>query len=282
MGNTFFRFYRRIVKVLSIPVILHDFFQRETGEEYNLKYFNKVKLFLKIYKNSKKIQSSTSYLEHLVMATKILKIPKSLEGCVVECGCFKGASTTSLSLVCKLVGRKLEVFDSFQGLPKPSEDDKNHVVLSQGEVHIYKEGTWHGNLEEVKRNISKFGCIEVCDFNAGYFNETLPHFKKKCVFAFTDVDLVDSLRTCLLYLWPLLENNGILFTHEASHLDIAFLFFNKDWWEEKLNSKPPGLIGAGSGLGIIPRENFFASSLGYTVKNPHLSGMKKILPIGKK
>ena len=40
-----------------------------------------------------------------------------------------------------------------------------------------------------------------------------------------------------------------------------------------------GLIGAGSGLGIIPRENFFASSLGYTIKNPQLIRMKKILPI---
>ena len=38
------------------------------------------------------------------------------------------------------------------------------------------------------------------------------------------VDLKDSLMTCLRYLWPLLEDRCCVFTHEASHMEIASLF----------------------------------------------------------
>lgn len=35
-----------------------------------------------------------------------------------------------------------------------------------------------------------------------------------------------------------------------------------------MRCKPPGLIGAGSGLGLLPAAGGFGSDLGYTVKNP--------------
>jgi O-methyltransferase len=49
---------------------------------------------------------------------------------VVECGTYAGGSTANLSLVCALVGRELEVFDSFEGLPDPEARDD--VVLLGG------------------------------------------------------------------------------------------------------------------------------------------------------
>ena len=59
----------------------------------------------------------TRVIEQLIMATQILRSPKTVEGCVVEYGSFKGGSAANLSLVCALCGRQLEVFDSFAGLP---------------------------------------------------------------------------------------------------------------------------------------------------------------------
>jgi hypothetical protein len=61
------------------------------------------------------------------------------------------------------------------------------------QVHTYSKGAWCGGVEEVKRNISVYGEIKTCNFNVGYFDVTLPEFKKKCVFVFLDVDLRDSL-----------------------------------------------------------------------------------------
>jgi len=50
-------------------------------------------------------------------------------------------------------------------------------------------------------------------------------------------------------------------------MEIASLFFEKEWWHDNLNCDPPGLIGAGSGLGLLPSTGHFKSALGYTIKN---------------
>jgi hypothetical protein len=40
----------------------------------------------------------------MAMAQKLLSLPKSFEGVVVECGCFRGGSTANLSIICDLLG----------------------------------------------------------------------------------------------------------------------------------------------------------------------------------
>lgn len=57
-----------------------------------------------------------------------------------------------------------------------------------------------------------------------------------------------------------LVDNGMFFTHEASHKVIAELFFDRGWWETNLNCVAPGLVGAGSGLGLIETKAGFAHS----------------------
>ncbi|MGB6691509.1 MAG: TylF/MycF/NovP-related O-methyltransferase [Terracidiphilus sp.] len=261
---------RRLAFALSVPVILSEFFDRDTGREYGVKFLVKIKLALKMSRNYRKIQTGSRVIEHLVMATRILRVPKSVEGCVVECGSFKGGSATNLSLVCALCGRDLEIFDSFAGLPEPSGADKEHVLVGLHQVHTYTKGAWGGTLEEVKGNIRRYGIIDRCHFNVGYFADTLPHFRRRVVFTFLDVDLTESLQTCLRYLWPLIHDGCNVFTHEAPHMEIASAFFSESWWCSSLHCKPPGLVGAGTGLGLLPTAGGFKSDLGYTVKNPQL------------
>jgi hypothetical protein len=262
--------YKRFIRILSFPIILGEYFSKDTGKEYGIGSLKKLRLAFKVIRNKRRIKGSTHYYEHLTMITRILRIPRTAEGCVVECGSYKGRSTASLSLACSLCGRKLEVFDSFEGLPEPSAHDKSHVVVDVKEIQTYSKGGFRGTLDEVKNNASKYGDISVCNFNAGYFDQTLPKFKKKCVFVFLDVDLKDSLETCLIYLWPNIQDNCYLFTHEAHHMDVASLFFDKEWWKNKFGSPAPGLVGAGCGLGLVPGISSFNSSIGYTVKNPRI------------
>ena len=203
-----------------------------------------------------------------MMATAVLRIPKASTGCLVECGSFKGASTASLSLVARLCGRSLEVFDSFAGLPEPAEDDREHRLMHWGELHTYEKGGWMGTLDEVKANVTRYGSIQSCKFHVGYFEETLPSFDQPCVFVFEDVDLRASLETCVEYLWPRMTDGTYFFCHEAPHLEIANLFFSESWWQQHFECAPPGLNGAGTGLGLIPRPGGFGSALGYAVKAP--------------
>lgn len=280
MRRLFVKFYKGFLIIFSLPIILSGYFGRETGKEYNVGFFSKLFLLFKMIRNNIKITSASGFLEHLIMATVILKIPKIIEGCIIECGSYKGGSTANLSLICALCNRPLEVFDSFEGLPEPLERDKEHLVINTKEIHSYSKGAWSGTLKEVKENISRYGKINLCHFHVGYFKETLPNFKQKSAFIFLDIDLKDSLETCLKYLWPLLQDGCALFTHEVSHIKMAALFFDKEWWIKNMNFEPPGLIGAGSGLGLYPASNGFKSSLGYTIKNPNILEFKKVPQTG--
>jgi O-methyltransferase len=260
--------YRGLVLLLSLPIVLRSYFEGDTGERYGVGLWMKCVLAAKFVRNNIRITSGSNFVEHLVMATAILRIPPEAEGCIVECGSYKGASTASLSLVAALCGRDFEVFDSFEGLPEPRAADRAHRVTHWGELHTYEEGGWEGTLDEVKANVAKYGAIEVCSFNVGYFAATLPEFERRTAFVFADVDLRESLETCLQYLWPLLDDGHSFFTHEAPHVEIASLFFDQDWWRNRVDERPPGLIGAGTGLGLIPRPGGFGSALGYAVKAP--------------
>lgn len=263
-----YRLYKRLVNLLLLPVILHPLFNRHVGRDYRLGFWSKIWLLYKSNRVVRTIQSATAWREHILLITSILKIPASVEGAIVECGCFKGASTTTLSLVCSMTNRRLLVFDSFQGLPTPSEVDQRHYVPILHKNPEYHKGEYTGGLEEVKRNISRFGSIRACTFFPGYYQESLPkyasEFRDKIAFIFLDVDLLESLQTCLQYLWPQLQPNCRLFTHEAHHLEMSSVFFDKPWWKERLNDIPPGLVGAGLGLSY---DSNLQSPIGYTIKH---------------
>lgn len=260
--------FKRLGFALSAPVILAEYFDSETGKEYGIGFWKKLRLAIRMKRNHGRITTGSYVIEHLIMATEIMKVPKALEGCVVECGTFKGGSATNLSLVCELCNRSIEIFDSFQGLPEPSEADREHVLVGAGQIHTYNAGAWKGTLDEVKKNITDHGKIGLCRFNVGYFSETMPTFQKKVVFAFLDVDLRGSLEPCIKTLWPLLQDGSYIFTHEAPHTEISSFFFSDDWWTLNVGCKPPGLTGAGNGLGLLPAPGGYRSDLGYTVKNP--------------
>jgi hypothetical protein len=262
------RLWNKLVAGLSIPIILSEYFLPETGREYGITFLTKVTIARRMRKNTRRIPTASHFLEHLLMATQIMRVPRSVEGCVIECGSFKGGSAANLSLVCALCKRKLEIFDSFQGLPEPDQSDQEHVLMGTREIHTYAKGAFQGTLDEVKRNISSYGELSVCNFNVGYFDQTLPGFSRKCILIFLDVDLVGSLKDCLSYLWPSLQDGCYLFTHEAHHMEIPALFFDEEWWRSRMQSRAPGLVGSGTGIGLQPAAGGFRSALGYTVKNP--------------
>jgi len=258
-----YRLYSFCSAIVTFPLSVAYFFSPEVGRDYHIGYFQKILLVSKFVRNTRKIHTASGWQEHLEMASEILKIPPSMKGDIIECGCFKGGSTANLSLVCSLVNRKLVVCDSFEGLPAPDESDKCHYLTHSSRRIEYESGQYKGTLEEVKENITKYGSIKVCEFVLGYFENTLPKLTENFVFVFLDVDLISSLKTCLIEMWPRLQGGCKLFSHEAQDLAFVSLFFDKEWWQNNLKSPPPGFIGAGTGLPLAVR---LGCSLGYTFK----------------
>ncbi|GAG44845.1 unnamed protein product, partial [marine sediment metagenome] len=152
----------------------------------------------------------------------------------------KGGSAINLSLVCRITGRKLKVYDSFEGLPDGEKGDRTATG--------YKKGDYLGTLEEVKMNIERYGKIEHCEFVKGWFNETLPKLDSPILLAWLDVDLEASLHTCVKHIWPNLVDNGYIFIDESIDTAYISLFYSEKWWQKYFNCSPPGLIGGGTGL----------------------------------
>lgn len=209
---------------------------------YKMGFFKKFALGFRFFLNTIRIQTGTSYKTHLAMALKILETSPDVKGDVIECGTWKGGSATNLSLVCRIAGRKLRIFDSFEGLPEGEEGDR--------EAHLYKKGEYAGPLDEVKANLTKYGAIEVCEFNKGWFKDTLPHLKTPVMLAFLDVDLEASLDTCVRYIYPNLAPTGYIFIDEVTGTDYCSIFYSERWWRENFNRTPTGLVGAGMGLAL--------------------------------
>ena len=127
----------------------------------------------------------------------------------------------------------------------------------------YRKGMFCGSLMEVQKNIRKHGDIGVCEFLPGFFSESLPSVSGSFVFAFLDVNLVESMKDCLHWIWPLLADDGVIYSNDAVHMDIVRLCFDDDWWQAVLHEPAPGLVGSGCGLPLGPK----GSSLGYIRKS---------------
>jgi O-methyltransferase len=265
-------------KVLRLPFILHFLFDRECGREYSVGMRKKIVLLWRMWRNEHHVETLSTILEHLEMASALLRVPRSVSGDVIECGCYKGGSSVNLSLVCAMVGRRLVICDSFQGLPEPADYDKFHYSLQTRHTNWYVKGRFAVGVEEVKQNLARYGRLDVCDFVVGYFQDTLHRLNRIWVLGFLDVDLVDSLKPCLSALWPQLQEGCRLYVHEAKTLFLAAVFFDSAWWRREADEDAPGLVGAGSGLAL---EAFGGSELGFAQKGSSVSRGWKGEPPGQ-
>ena len=117
------------------------------------------------------IASATHRTDMLHIANSLLSI--DLEGDLVECGCNQGNSTAKLSILAKLLGKKLYIFDSFEGLPETKDNTINDFHVRQKTKRYWQKGLYCGELDVVKRNIEKYGEINSCIFKKGWFGDTL-------------------------------------------------------------------------------------------------------------
>ena len=246
----------------SVPAIRSFLTTKEIGGDYSIGFGAKLLLLFRFAMNTRKVETLSDFREHMELAAAVLRVPPSTEGSVVECGCYVGGSTVNLSLVCAMTGRKLIVFDSFEGLPEPQEYDRWHHAVHVGHTDIYYKGRFAATKETVAENVSNFGNVNVCEFRAGYYDETMSSVNEPVVMAFLDVDLIDSLRPCLKGLWPNLQPGCRIYTHEARNLAFIAVYFDQAWWRQTMNEDAPGFVGSGVGLPLGMGANW-GSELGY-------------------
>jgi O-methyltransferase len=222
----------------EIPIVLSFLFNQNLS---NITFFQRLYLVIKFYLITLFVDSFHKQSEILKVVEAIFSLPRNIDGCIVEAGVYKGGSTAKFSLACRMVGKKLIAFDSFKGLPDNNEN--------------FPKGAYYGSIDEVIRNVSRFGCIEVCKFVRGDFKNTMSKFSKKIALLYLDIDLATSTKICLKYLYPLLVPRGILYSHDGHLPPVIRVFKDEKMWNE-MNYKKPYIEGLGESklIRIVKRQ----------------------------
>lgn len=179
--------------------------------------------------------------EMLTVAGAILARAGRQELTVVEAGCGKGGSTAKLSLVVRLAGGRLHVFDSFRGIPANSE---RHETL-WGRPVVFRAGAFRARLRGVQRVLDRYGAPEVVRLHKGWFADTLPAFDATVDVALLDVDLLSATRTCLRHLVPRLRPGGVIFSQDGHLRAIVALLGDRRFWADEVGVPPPRIVGLG-------------------------------------
>jgi O-methyltransferase len=196
----------------------------------------------RLYAVSRGMDCPHTEREMMEIIGSLLRLSPEIPGCIVEAGCFRGGSTAKLSLAARRLGRKLVVFDSFQGLPEHAEEPAENIF---GETILFAPGDYRAGLEEVKANVARWGAPEVCEFRPGWFEDTMPDFAETAAFVFLDVDLASSTRTALKHLYPRLAPGGLLFSHDGHLAPVISVYRDGDFWRREVGAPQPAIVGLG-------------------------------------
>lgn len=233
--------YRKIYYApKDIPAAAHLLFH---GTASPTTFGARLRLIGAFYKISYRVDCPHTEHELLTISRTILDLPPSVRGAIVEAGVFHGGSTAKLSLVARLAGRALHAFDSFEGMPDNAE---LHGKSIYGREHHFPKGSHAVSLEEVRSNVSRYGDANRVHFHKGWFSDTMQQFKEPVAVACVNVDLVQSTKDCLKYLYPLVSSGGVIFSQDAHFPWIISLLKDGVFWKNEIGISAPDIPGLGT------------------------------------
>ena len=161
---------------------------------------NVINLIQRIQRNA----SSLMWPTEMVQIYNCVSSVKKLAGDFAEVGVYSGRSA---KLICEVKDdRTFHLFDTFEGLPKPTTIDSNSI----------KKGMYTATLGSVKTYLANYKNVI---FHPGMFPETAEPVKDKSfAFVHLDVDLYHSTSECLKFFYPKMVGGGMILSHDYSTL----------------------------------------------------------------
>lgn len=156
-------------------------------------------------------------LRQLYSAVRYIETQK-IVGDVVECGTARGGSACLMGLTMKKLQatRQLWVFDTFEGIPAPTNEDPDF------EIAKHYTGKFRGNFDEVKQLFQSHDILPQCQLIKGRFQETLPGCDISTIaLLHIDGDWYESVRTCLDQLYDRVTPGGVIQIDDYGHWEGA-------------------------------------------------------------
>ena len=165
---------------------------------------HKQKETLRLMRKIRRERKSLLLANEAFLVHSIGRAQSKLPGAMAEVGVFEGASAR---LICEVKGdRTLHLFDTFEGLPKSTDPDRQ----------VHRERQYPSSLEAVQTYLKDYDHVV---FHKGLFPESAADVEDTSFsFAHFDVDLYESTLACLEYFYPKMIPGGVILSHDYSLL----------------------------------------------------------------
>jgi hypothetical protein len=150
-----------------------------------------------------------------------------IPGSIVECGVWRGGSSMAMALALIErgdVSREMFLFDTFEGMPPPTELDKDFhgsPALDQLLSTPKEAAVWcHATLDDVRANMGRTAYpADKLHFIRGQVEQTIPQPELHAPIAILrlDTDWYESTKHELHQLFPMLAPGGVLIIDDYGH-----------------------------------------------------------------
>jgi O-methyltransferase len=153
-------------------------------------------------------------------------VASNLRGAIVECGVWRGGSMMAAALTLLRLGstdRELYLFDTFEGMTEPGEEDVKHTGERAADLLANPvSGEKHraaAALDDVREAVLGVGYPEDrVHFVKGPVEETLPeHAPDELALLRLDTDWYSSTKHELIHLYPRLVAGGVLIVDDYAY-----------------------------------------------------------------
>ncbi|MDT9200120.1 class I SAM-dependent methyltransferase [Limnospira fusiformis KN01] len=146
---------------------------------------------------------------------------ENIPGNFAECGVAAGGSTALMAAVIKRYTKQprwLYAFDSFEGMPSPTAEDKSYGVSA--ELTGWGTGTCAAPEASTREICSKLGVGNLVQTVKGYFQDTLPIMRNRVgmlALLHMDGDWYESTKAILHNLYDRVSDNGFIQVDDYGH-----------------------------------------------------------------
>jgi hypothetical protein len=139
-----------------------------------------------------------NYFDAYQLVGAVIRTAK-IPGDLIEVGVFQGGSAR---LICEFKrGKVLHLCDTFEGLPAPTGGDAG-----------FAKGQFRCGLDRVRDYLAEFRGLE---FHQGFFPNSAACLSETTFsFANLDVDLYESTKGSLEFLYPRMAKGGVILSHD--------------------------------------------------------------------
>jgi O-methyltransferase len=147
-----------------------------------------------------------------------------IDGDIVECGVWKGGSMAAAAMTLlrmRDTARDLYLFDTFEGMPAPTDADIDYAGKHAGELMAEDKGYQCADapLERVREVLERTRYPQdKIHFVSGRVEETLPDAAPEAIAVLRlDTDWYESTRHELQHLFPRLTKAGVIIIDDYGH-----------------------------------------------------------------